>query len=98
MDSFSSIATIFLVENTKKIQERRKHFKRKVYYFLEFQTHPQVSIYRALQTLTFLCVCVKITKAEKGSDFWLPFCLCELMDTVGQMTAALEQRIKDVLL
>lgn len=50
-----------------------------MYYFLEFQTHPQESINRVLD-LTFLCVHVKITKAGKGSDFWLPFCLCELMD------------------
>lgn len=58
-----------------------------MYYLLEFQTHPQESIFRVLQTLTFLYICVKITKAEKGSDFWLPFCLCEFMDTVGQITA-----------
>lgn len=71
----------------KKIQERGEHFKRRVYCFLEFQTHPQESIYRVLQTSAFVWDCVKIIKAEKGSDFWLPFCLWELMHILGQTMA-----------
>lgn len=69
----------------QKIQEREEHLTRRIV-SLNFKC-PQESIYRILQTSAFVWEYVKIIKAEKGSDFWLPFCLWELIHILDQIMA-----------